>query len=426
LNQRKGKAENRSRGGGRGKVRVRESAPKVAAPKTSRSFRWFVVAGLGAIALLAIWLNSNQRWVAGQRQELLVACELARSRGDWIELEKLARQWAILEPERVEPWSLAAAAARGMGELESCAAYLSNLPDSAPAEAFHELSLLQLDVLQDPQAALATLERIIKLYPQDVTASLRMMSIDAMLCQRHRVRDEALQAISQKRDALATYAYLLSWPWLTFNNGYALNQQWLAAHPQAEELFGIAAAAHLLFGRDEAMSQGEVASQLGVPQDLDRRKLLENLLREYPASPELLNLKLSRLMQAGDAEELGAFLEELPKGLEKDHRFWRYRGWYHTAVQQWELAQQAYERALELCPTDWTSQNELAVILRRTQGIDEAARIQLLGREGIEIGNRILAAPNLQALPQEDYRKIADYLEQCGMVEVAGRLRRLL
>lgn len=408
------------------------SQARDAGPVKSSGVRRFVIVGLILSLLLSGALLANSWWVNKQRDALQLACENAVSSGDWVELEKMARQWAVVEPDRAEPWSYAAAAARAMGQLESCAAYLLKLPDSAPADALHELSLLQLDTLKDPLAAHDTLTRILRLYPADVEASLRLMAIDAMLCRRDAVRLEALAAISNRRDVPATYAYLVSWPWLTFNNGYSLNQMWLEAHPQHAQLFRVAAAIHQMFGNTAAAesSTAPTATLAGdtavASESIDRLSLLKQLLEEYPEDKELLNLRLSQLLQAGEVQAVGDMLKQLPETTRSDHRFWRYLGWHAAAGQQLDEAQKAYEQAIKLCPTDWTSQNELASILRRSQGIEAAAQMQSLAQSGIELGNRILAAPNLQALSADDYSKLADYLERCGLSNDATRLRSLL
>jgi hypothetical protein len=146
---------------------------------------------------------------------------------------------------------MAAAAARAMGELEQCAQYLSQLPDTAPVEAFHELSLLQMETLVQPLAARDTCQRALRQYPTDTESSLRLLFIYAMLCDRDALVTEAERAIRGGADSRVTYAYWVSAKWLTFSNGVDINRFWMEKQPE-NEIFEVAAAAHLLFNRDLA------------------------------------------------------------------------------------------------------------------------------------------------------------------------------
>ena len=118
--------------------------------KLSRRFWAIVVLGFASILIVGGGLIAYRTSLNKSIADLRISCEHARRNGDWPEMERLAREWATLEPSRVTPWTMAAAAARAMGELELCAQYLSQLPDTAPVEAFHELSLLQMETLVQP------------------------------------------------------------------------------------------------------------------------------------------------------------------------------------------------------------------------------------------------------------------------------------
>ena len=131
--------------------------------KPNRRFWLIISVGMAVILLVGGGLVAYRTSLNSRIAELRSSCERARRSGDWPEMERLARQWASLEPERVTPWTMAAAAARAMGELEQCAQYLSQLPDTAPVEAFHELSLLQMETLVLPLAARDTCQRALKL-----------------------------------------------------------------------------------------------------------------------------------------------------------------------------------------------------------------------------------------------------------------------
>ena len=357
--------------------------------------------------------------------ELRMSCERARRSGDWPEMERLARQWASFEPGRVTPWTMAAAAARAMGDLELCAQYLSQLPDNAPVKAFHELSLLQMETLVQPLAARDTCLRALKQYPTDTESSLRLLFIYAMMCDRDALVAEAERAIRKGADSRVTYAYWISARWLTFSNGADINRFWLEKQPKNEN-FEIAAAAHLLFNRDLAGTTTQ--TDVGHAQRESATKnqdLLQSLIERYPKNKELLAIALSNSIQVGDVAKFAELLSSSPPETAGDNRFWRFKGWYHSAIEEWDEAAKAYEKALQLCPVDFSSQNELAAVLRRTQGIEAAKETQNKATLGTEVALSILRAANFESIPASDYQKMAEYLELCGKTEFAQNLKRL-
>lgn len=392
---------------------------------TNRRFLSMVLIGAAAILLLGGGLIAYRTSLSRSIADLRNSCERARRSGDWPEMERIARQWANLEPNRVTPWTMAAAAARAMGELELCAQYLSQLPDTAPVEAFHELSLLQMETLVQPMAARDTCQRALKQYPGDGESSARLLFIHAMVCDRDAVIAEAERAIRSGAGSRVTYAYWVSAKWLTFANGYDLNRFWLEKQPSSET-FEVAAAAHLLFNRDLAGTTTQTdAGQEQRESQAENEKLLQSLLERYPKNKELLSIVLSNLIQTGDIAKFAETLSIAPSETTGDNRFWRFKGWYHAATEELDESVKAYEKALQLSPVDFASQNELAGVLRRTKGIEAAQELQSKATLGTEVALSILRAANFESIPSADYQKMADYLELCGKTDFAKHLRRL-
>ena len=393
--------------------------------KPNRRFWLIVSVGLAVILLVGGGLVAYRTSLNSSIAELRSSCERARRSGDWPEMERLARQWASLEPERATPWTMAAAAARAMGELEQCAQYLSQLPNTAPVEAFHELSLLQMETLVQPLAARDTCQRALKQYPTDSESSLRLLFIHAMMCDRDALIAEVERAIRSGADSRVTYAYWVSATWLTFSNGYDINRFWLEKQPD-NETFEVAAAAHLLFNRDLAGTATQTdVGQAQRESTTENQQLLQSLMERYPKNKELLAIVLSNLIQLGDVARFAEVLSSAPPETASDSRFWRFKGWYHSATDEWDPAAKAYEQALQLCPVDFASQNELAGVLRRTRGIEAAKETQIKATLGTEVALSILRAANFESMPVSDYQKMADYLELCGKNEFAQRLRKL-
>jgi uncharacterized protein HemY len=131
-------------------------------------------------------------------------------------------------------------------------------------------------------------------------------------------------------------------------------------------------------------------------------------------------------LQAGQVDRLGELLESPTDKLKVDNRYWRYQGWFLASHEQWSEAIDAYHRALTLCPVDFSSQNELAAILRRTRGPAESQSMQTKANLGIELELAFLKASNFESVSQTDYGRLADYLELCGETDLSNGLRKHL
>ncbi len=382
---------------------------------------------LVAAAFIAIGLYGYRWYQSNQIAQLKQLCEEAAEERDWPTLEQYARQWAVLQPDDAQPWSMAAAAARAMGELAHCAEYLSQLPDSAELAAFHELGLLQMEILNDPLAARNTCQRTLRLHPQDSESSLRLLYIEAMLCNRQAVLAEAQRSIAVESDTLPTYAYLLSAFWLTFANGHSVNDRWAEMEPD-NELFEVASVVHLFASRqlpELAEQASDTVDAAPLPQAYFEEQVA-TLREKYPDNLELLAVTLSSLCQIGDTAGVAQLLSSAPPAALQDSRFWRSKGWLHAANQESEQAETAYRHALSLSAVDWLSQTELAELLRLTRGLDAARETQQRADVGKNVALSILKAPSFAAISNETYGQMADYFEQCGEQQTAQSLRRHL
>jgi uncharacterized protein HemY len=389
---------------------------------------FWIITGIGSvlILLLGIGLFANRWMIESRISELRESCEQAAREKDWPKLERIARQWAELEPTAVGPWTMAASASRAMNDLKGCAAYLAQLPDTAPVEAFHELSLLQMETLVQPLAARQTCERAIRQYPSDTESSMRLLFIHAMLCHRDKVTSEAKRAIRSNADVPSTYAYLFSANWLRFANGAKLNRIWLDQDPQNED-FQVAAMTHEALYQDPNAQPGSDSQTTDLNlQSLNAQTQLDELRTRFPHRVELRMVALSKCMQAGQVAELGELLELPSEELLADSRYWRYKGWYLTAQEKWTEAIEAYQRALAICSFDFSSQNELAAILRRTQGLEASKDLQTKANLGIELELTFFRAASFEAVSQSNYLRLAEYFQLCGETDISNGLRKHL
>ncbi len=346
-------------------------------------------------------------------------CFKAGAAQDWPKMEQVAKAWARWQPSTAAPWLKAAEAATRQGNLLGTAEYLAQLPDSAPVEAFHELSRIQLELLNQPESAAQTCRRTLTAYPADVESHQRLFAYYAMTCQRRELITEARRAINEGGASLVTFAYYAAANWLTLANGHDFNLRMLKNDPN-NELFLVASLIHLL-ANPELIPKSEAA----VPME-QYEAMIASMLQRFPKNIELLASRGRFLCQHGATDDLAKLLADIPDQASDDCRFWRLKGWYHSAREEWSEARNAYEHALDLWPMDWISQHELAIVLRRADTLDNADKMQRRANLGKEVMRNILSAPKLDVSNRSVFEKIIAYMEECGELSTAKSLRRLL
>ncbi len=388
----------------------------------------FVAIGLAVSAIgVGVWSWSSSgtdpRQSLLKARELAAQCKQSQVARQWSRMEQLAVEWARLQPEQLEPWIKAADAARQQGKLDRVADYLAKAPENCPIDVLYILSQLQLEELHQPKQAVATIERTLRRFPADAESHLRLMFLYTMTCQRDKVFDQAQKCIGSGSPPPAAFAYLLAARWLLFSNGYPLNQTWLKTDP-TESQYEIAAHIHL-FASDQLK---EMAAQSGAsitPTEF-YEQLLDKVLAKYPGQAELVFTKLRFRCESGDAETVAKLLDAVAHDQTDDGRYWHYKGWYYAALEQWDQATAAYEKAIALDPFDWLTRHEYAAVLRRTAKIDAAAKMQRTAALGKEIYQTIRYARALEELTLEQYSQMINYIRECGDQRTADRLQQCL
>jgi tetratricopeptide (TPR) repeat protein len=360
---------------------------------------------------------------AARIQELETNAALFSQRGQWPQLEAAAQEWASAAPEDYQPWRYAAEAALQQGNPIAAVEYLRRAPEDAPVECLHQLSFLEMEALKDPLAAKATCEATLARFPLDPENHERLLFYYTMTAQRNAIVQEANRAIELGCDTLGTYGYLFASEWLTFTNGYETNQQWLQRYP-GNELFEVAATMHLPSFQFLDLLAKEAHPEQEAPKPLAfAAEEVARLRQEYPENIELLAIETRNLCRSGDVDAVAARLALNHPLAGSDHRFWRFRGWYHSAVGEWREAIQCYERALELQAWDWASQLELAAAVRATEGVKAAADMQTRADEGKALMMAVQACPNIRLLqPRSLYEDLAAYFRLCGEDAIATAL----
>ena len=410
LARRKSKPKNSSK---------RKPQPKATADKKRSNLPWLLACVVGL--LLAAWgLSTFQQGVKDQAAKLEERCVALNRLGNWEQLELVAREWAVLEPTRFEPWLYAATAAEELGIPEQAAGYLKQLPPDSPLEAFLRLGSVQLEVLNQPFEALATLRKTLGTYPDDPETHRRLMFLTAVTCQRDELRKEVARAKENGSDIGTSYAYEVGSYWLEFSNGYRLNRLWLESAPENETL-QVAAAIQL--GTDaaiEEIAQDQSSGSLSG-REFHLRKL-EELLLDYPDNLELVAEYLYEMCTEGNVEEIERLLDEHTGAEKKDPRFYRYQGWLKSANGELEQAAEAYEKAIESWPLDWLSRIELAAIYRQLNQPEKAAALQGIAGLGKELQRDIMLSGGMERLGRNDFRKLAEFYRLCGLQDSSEKL----
>ncbi len=374
---------------------------------------------LGALGLLSTaWFQRKQLDRLGNE---LKSAERA---GNWQRVEILAREWAAQRPQDYESWQAAADAALNLNRPDAAVQYLEAMPDGAPLNAYLQLGYLQMQVLQDPIATKATCDKTLQFYPTDSETHERLLYYYTMTGQRNAITQEAKRALRLGCDTLTTYAYLFGAKWLTFTNGYETNQRWLQKYPDSE-LFEVASVVHMpSYVFLDVLAQDSVAAG-EEPRPLEyAAECVAELRNKYPQNLELLALETRNLCRAGQVELVAERLSLQLPGMADDNRFWRFKGWYLAQLERWQEALEAYQRALELEPFDWTSQLEIAAVLRATEGFEASATMQNRADTGKRLMMAVQKCPALHQLePPSLYDDLESYFLLCEQEGLARQLR---
>ena len=378
------------------------------------------------VALLAIAGNFGYRsYLSAIKTRLQSLSEQAKAAGDWPALERVATEWAKWEPDRQQPWIFAAAAAQEMSDPQRTIEYLIRVPGNPPLPVLMELASLQYNFLNQPLLSIKTCENAVERYPEGSEAHARLLFFYAMTRQRGKLIHEARRAIDLGADTPETFVYLIGADWLIFKNGSELNRQWLRQKPRCET-FEVADIIHLTSTIDVheliAIAPDSVGKSRG---EFFQNRILE-LLSAYPNNMELLSFVIAQNCQHGDSSGVAKLMSQAPPESIDDSRFWRFKGWFHSAQEQWQEAKIAYEKGLQLYPYDWQSQHELAAVLRRTQDFDKVEKYQEMANLGKQLVREVLQAPRTDQVPAETYDKIIQYAQLVGDEIVAKRLQERL
>lgn len=377
------------------------------------------VAGLVLVAML-MGLVGYQRSTV---KAMAASCAQAVAERDWARLESAAKRWERWAPFQAAPLIYRAEAAYQKGALEHAVHLLDQLPDTDPLTpaALLEESTILFGSLNRPIRGAEVLERAVRLDPKLVEAHRRLVFFYAFTLQRRKMVSQIYEAIQENCDPPEVYVYLVAQDWLSFSNAYSETTRWALENPD-EELLVVARAIYrvLTMGLDYSEDPtGQPAGSEGTPY---HQEVIAGYFERYPQNLELLVYHLEMAMTKGETDEVARLLSLSPPEAAEDNRFWRYKGWVHSARGEFPEAEAAYLKALQINPYDYRSQHQMAAVERALQRFDEVERYSDLSRLGTTLRRDILVMERIDEVPPDVLKRIAEYAEAVGDMRVAGKL----
>ena len=382
-------------------------------------FRWAVILCVLALLVPGIWYW--QQGLNAQKQtDFQSACRQAIGREDWTGLIETAFAWSAWDSEAADAWLYQAQGYQELGQLDRAAELLLQVPgqDDKTEAALLVASSLYFEDLGQPLKAVPVLQRLLKLNETLITAHQRLIFFYAITLQRVKMLEQIHQAIEVGAEPPDAYVYLQLASRLTFSNGYRMNQNWLRNQPDSP-LFRVASAVQLSAARDQAAN----ADEEPLAEKEKRHGEIRDLVRKFPDDTSLLRYLLHLAVNRGDTDEVGQLLAGLPTHAWDDSVFWRFRGWYHHQFDEFDEAEQAFQKSLELFPQDWETWHSLAATFRKKKDLDNAERAQLIALQGKELRKDILQLSDARAVSPEILKKMRDFCMACGDQVTAASLQ---
>ena len=383
-----------------------------------------LVLSLGAVVVIVVACvvgrSAYDKWVEHREEALKTQCRATYESDDWDRLEQLAREWLDLNPESADAWIFLADAAKQRNDLEHTVEYLKRVPRSDPkvVDALAEAINIEFGPLNRPLEGARLCEEVLGMAPRTPIPRQRLIFFHALTLQRVKMIAQIRQALELQCEAPEAYAYLVLSDHLSFTNGFKLNSQWLQEAPESE-LFLVARAVQM----SETLSKLEDQTLESDEQRSERTKLMNQYLKQYPSNPPLLRHFLALAVEQSDIAEVGRLLKQVAPESSEDSVFWRYRGWYYAAVEDFEQAEVAYRKAGMLFRLDWHVWHELAAVLRRKGELDEAEYLERVALEGKTLRKELMQLPDVSKLTPEILERIGNYAEHCGDNLVAEAVR---
>ena len=387
-----------------------------------RYWIWGVLLTVVVFGSFLLWSRSQQkRSISALREQF----QMAREKGDWARCEQTAIEWGLLDPLSSEPILSAAVAAKNQNAVDRAVGYLMQLPSDAPVEALVDLSRLQFFELDDPIHAIETTQRIAKRMPSNRDAHLQLLYYWAMTRQSSKLIEEAQRGIRDGACSLETFAYLFEGDRVRFKDELETNRRWSESWPDVE-CFHVAAVLAMVREAERLESKGGKTEF--DPNDL-RKKLDEDLAllgHTFPGNQDVIAFRIQRAMNNGDAAIVRKLLKSAPVAFDRDHRYWRVKGWLLDFEQKPEEAVKEYSRSLAINPFDMQNYFERAGVYRQLGQLAQVESDTKLGILAKELHAIFRDSDTVFSLASSYYEGLLSFFEQAKQTEYANQIRSKL
>lgn len=387
-----------------------------------RYWIWVVLLAVVVFGSFLLWSRSQQkRSISALREQF----QMAREKGDWARCEQTAIEWGLLDPLSSEPILSAAVAAKNQNAVDRAVGYLMQLPSNAPVEALLDLSRLQFSELDDPIHAIETTQRIAKRMPSNRDAHLQLLYFWAMTRQSSKLIEEAQRGIRDGACSLETFAYLFEGDRVRFKDELETNRRWSESWPHVE-CFHVAAV--LAMVREAERLESKDGKSEFDPIDL-RKKLDEDLAllgHTFPENQDVIAFRIQRAMNNGDAAIVRKLLKSAPVAFDRDHRYWRVKGWLLDFEQKPEEAVKEYSRSLAINPFDMQNYFERAGVYRQLGQLAQVESDTKLGMLAKELHAVFRDSDTVFSLSSSYYEGLLSFLELSKQTDYANQLRSKL
>ena len=392
-----------------------DSTPSVSSRKV-RHWRWVVMA--------LVLILSACAW-GGFRGQLKIwdrACRTSRANKQWVDLEITARRWSFWAPSSAEPWLFLADAVQHQERYLEAAEYLRRVPPEQPQylPALVARSKLLFGPANLPFEGERCCLEILERMPRVATAHELLIDFYTVTMQRIKLREKIQAAIRLNQEPRDAYVYYFLIDSVRFNDGAPLNKLWLDSYPDHEILM----VAEVL--QTDDVLRNEPPTPDTTTALTEKEQAARNLLTRFPRNVNLLAYLIEEEMAKGQLDHVIELLAEAPIEAEADQRFWRFKGWVHTAHSEHDQAEQAYRHAITMHPMDWLTMHRLAETLRVRGDLAEVARLENLVKRAHDIRARIRDLGSFKNVPLELLRDIGRLAHDCGDSLIAEALTKHL
>lgn len=379
--------------------------------------------GLSITLVVVVGTIQLNRWRVSRHYE--TECRQLEQSHEWSRLLVAAQEWHQWDPSNREPLKSGAAAGRALRQPASMAAFLRAWPRESPTDVpyLSILADLQFDPLRQPIEAAETCREMIRLDPKELSARQRLVFYHAVTMQLTSLLEVVRDSARVECDLPEFYIYAFLADGLRLGNALDRLQQWNSTGRKEEPLM-VAYAMHSARNLDGSIpSLNEEQARALRRSQAQRADYLRQLREMFPENHEVLAYDLEQAVKSGQVQTVAELLSRANLIADRDHRFWRARGWLLMRTGDAKGAEAALKESISIHPIDWRGRHYLADWYRRRGKLSEAEAVQKLASRGRALESELLAMSDVRTVPASFLERLADFALDCGDHLYSDRLR---